>query len=134
MLWPRSGRRRTSCRSPPPASGTWVRPNNPPGFWNDRRPFRQPARAEPALRRGRQDSAGRADSPRELGPPRERPCRTTGKRRRESWNRRLEKGGTEGSNPSPSTDESVVKPVAKPVFLAFDRDTPEGGWDSNVLP
>src|SRR6202011_5114370 len=51
MLWPRSGRCRTSCRSRPPASGTWVRPSNPPGVRNDRRPFRQPARAEPTLRR-----------------------------------------------------------------------------------
>jgi hypothetical protein len=65
MLWPRSGRCRTSCRSRRPASGTWVRPINPPGVRNDRRPLRQPARAEPVLR-ARQDT----------GPPRDRHCRS----------------------------------------------------------
>jgi hypothetical protein len=35
LLWPRSRRCRTSCRSRPPASGTWVRPKNPPGVRND---------------------------------------------------------------------------------------------------
>src|SRR5690242_7238643 len=41
MLWPRSGRCRTRCRSRQPASGTWVRPNKPPGLRNDRRALRQ---------------------------------------------------------------------------------------------